>query len=489
MSNPAFAACDFGAESGRVILGSLDRGKLHMEELHRFDNPQVRAIGHFHWDLLHLFQELKNGLARAASRGHKELSGIGVDTWGVDFGLLDREGKLLGNPVCYRDPRTEGIMEEVFDLVPASEIYQLTGIQFIQFNTLFQLFSIKDSPALEMGRTMLHMPDLFNYLMTGEKVSEYTIASTSQMLDVSARTWSRDLLERLGIPSSILPDLVHPGTIVGPLLKEIREETGLGEVPVIAPACHDTAAAVAAVPAQGDDWAFLSSGTWSLIGVELEEPCVSRESLDANFTNEGGVDNKIRFLRNNMGMWLLEESRRCWKKEGFEPGYDEIINMAREAGPFRSIIDPDHLSFMKPDSMTRAIADFCRDTGQQPPDSPGAQARCIFESLALKYRFLIEGINRIRGRETRMLHIVGGGSRNRMLNQFTADSLGIPVTAGPVEATAIGNIMMQAISTGLLDSLEEGRRMVRESFPVEIYQPGKTDSWEEVYQEKKGLFE
>ena len=488
MSKPEFAACDFGAESGRVILGILDRGKLRMEELHRFRNPQIRAMGHYHWDLLHLFQELKNGLSRAAARGHRELSGIGVDTWGVDFGILDREGKLLGNPVCYRDPRTEGVMEEVFDLVPADEIYRLTGIQFIQFNTLFQLFSMKDSPALEMGRTMLHMPDLFNFMMTGEKVSEYTIASTSQMLDVSARTWSVDLVERLGIPAEILPGLVRPGSIIGPLMKDMREETGLGEVPVIAPACHDTAAAVAAVPAQGDDWAYLSSGTWSLIGVELDEPCVSPESRQANYTNEGGVNNKIRFLRNNMGMWLLEESRRCWKRDGLEPGYDEIIKMAEEARPFQSVIDPDHISFMKPDNMPGAIAEFCRDTGQQPPDSPGAQARCIFESLALKYRFLIEGINRIRGRDTQMLHIVGGGSRNRMLNQFTADSLGIPVTAGPVEATAIGNIMMQAISTGILESLEEGRRMVKDSFPVETYQPGERELWEEIYQEKKGLF-
>ena len=488
MNKPEFAACDFGAESGRVILGSLDRGKLNLEELHRFENPQVKAIGHYHWDILHLFRELKKGLARASSLGHKNLTGIGVDTWGVDFGLLDADGQLLDNPVCYRDPRTEGIMEEVFKLVPREEIYSMTGIQFIQFNTIFQLFSMKNSARMKAARTLLHMPDIFNYMMTGEKVSEYTIASTSQLLDVKARKWSSELLGRLDLPERILPPLVKPGSIVGSLLPDMMEETGLGPVPVIAPACHDTAAAVAAVPAEGQNWAFISSGTWSLIGVELDEPCVNEISMESNFTNEGGVNNKIRFLRNNMGMWILEECRRSWKKRGQEPGYEEIISLASDAKPFRSVIDPDHLSFMKPDDMPRAVAEFCRNSGQPAPDSVGEQARCIFESLALKYRYLIEGINRIRGENIERLHIVGGGSRNELLNQYTADALGIPVIAGPVEATAIGNIMMQAIATGHLADLAEGRKMVRGSFPVKSFEPRDTEPWKEAFNRHSCLF-
>lgn len=488
MKKPAFAACDFGAESGRVILGTLADGKLEMEELHRFTNPQVRAFGHYHWDLLHLFQELKQGLSRAASLGFRDLAGVGVDSWGVDFGLLDRNGELIGNPVCYRDPRTDGILEKAFKLMPREKIYEITGIQFIQFNTLFQLYSMRGSQALDSAQTLLHMPDLFNYMMTGEKISEYTVASTSQMLDVSARKWSSELLGSLDLPSRILPPLVAPGSIVGRLLPWVQEETGLKEVPVIAPACHDTAAAVAAVPARGTDWAYLSSGTWSLIGIELDQPCVNRASLEGNYTNEGGVDKKIRFLKNNMGMWLLEESRRSWKKKGFSPGYDEIINLAEEAEPFRSIIDPDNILFMKPNDMPRAIAGFCRRTGQPIPESAGALARCIFESLALKYRFLLEGISRIRGRKIEVLHIVGGGSRNEMLNQFTADSLGIPVTAGPVEATAIGNIMMQSIATGNLSGLEEGREMVRNSFPLKTFEPRASKEWREQYQKYQDLF-
>jgi rhamnulokinase len=481
MIKPEYVACDFGAESGRLILGSLENGELRLKELHRFENPQVKAIGHYHWDILHLFRELKIGMARAAAQGHTNLTGIGVDTWGVDFGLLDEDGELIENPVCYRDPRTEGIMEEVFKLVPRNEVYNITGIQFIQFNTIYQLFSLRNTARMKSARTMLHMPDLFNYMMTGKKVSEYTVASTSQLLDVSTRTWSRELLNKLGLPEGIMPPLVQPGSIVGTLLPDIMEETGLGPVPVIAPACHDTAAAVAAVPAEGEDWAYLSSGTWSLIGVELDNPCVNDFSRKSNFTNEGGVNNKIRFLKNNMGMWLLEECRRSWKKAGMEPGYEEIIKLASEAVPFRSVIDPDHISFLKPGDMPRAISEFCRKTGQQAPDSIGSQARCIFESLALKYRFLIEGINRIRGNKIKMLHIVGGGSRNEMLNQYTADSLGIPVIAGPVEATAIGNIIMQAIATGHLENLAEGRRMVRDSFPVKNFEPRDTVPWQEAF--------
>lgn len=474
-----FAACDFGAESGRVILGTMRDGRIVLEEIHRFPNRPVRILGHFHWDLPFLFAELKSGLARLAAAGQGDLSGIGVDTWGVDFGLLDAAGGLLSNPCTYRDSRTDGMMEAAFRLVPRAEIYQVTGIQFLQLNTLYQLFSLVQgrSPQLSHAGGLLFMPDLFHYLLTGESVTEYTIASTSQLLDARTRDWSQPLLERLAIPRDILQTVVPPGTRIGPLLADVRQETGLGPTPVLAPAGHDTACAVAAVPAEPGDWGYLSSGTWSLVGVETPEPVISDDSLACNFTNEGGFGGRIRLLRNNMGMWLLERCRNAWAADGRSASYEQLIEAAGSAPPFRSLVDPDDPGFLNPSHMPTAIAEQCLRNGYPAPESEGEFARTIFESLALKYRWIVQQANRLRGKPIQRLHVVGGGSRNRLLNQFTADALGIPVIAGPVEATALGNILIQAVAAGELSGLEQIRETVRNSFELVEYEPRHHESW------------
>jgi len=490
MALPKFIACDFGAESGRLILGTIEQNKISLEEIHRFPNRQVKVFGHIYWDLLYLFDELKKGLSQAVSRGHKRLSGIGVDTWGVDFGLIGRDKQILGNPYAYRDSRTDGMMEVAFQQMSKDEIYQVTGIQFMQLNTLYQLLSMvkNQHPLFDIAQKLLFMPDLFNFLMTGEVVSEYTIASTSQMLDAVRRDWSDEIFEKLGLPRKIMANIIPPGTVIGKLLPEIVEDTGLEEVDIIAPAGHDTANAVAAVPGWGENWAYLSSGTWSLLGIEVDKPIITNDSLRNNFTNEGGVNNKIRFLRNNMGMWLLERCRFIWRKEGTELSYSELIDLAKDAAAFKCIIDPDDPSFLNPPNMLEAIANFCQRTGQSIPTSRGEFVRCILESLALKYRYIVDKINSMRQPPIQRLHIVGGGSKNELLNQFSANALGIPVVAGPVEATAIGNILMQAIAKNVLNNIEEGRELVSRSFPMKHYEPQNRDAWEEAYQQSKKLF-
>lgn len=474
-----FAACDFGAESGRVILGRLRNGKVHLNEIHRFTNRPVRMLGHYYWDLPYLFAEMKAGLGKLAGSGHSDLQGIGVDTWGVDFGLLNADGELLANPCTYRDPRTDGMMEEVFQLLPRETLYQITGIQFLQLNTVFQLFSLVRARSRMLGNAarLLFMPDLFHYLLTGEAVTEYTIASTSQLLDARSRNWSSVVFDRLGLPRDLMASLVPPGTRIGTLLGEIQQDTGLGEVPVLAPAGHDTAAAVAAVPASGIDWGYLSSGTWSLVGVESPEPLINPDSLASNFTNEGGYANRVRLLRNNMGLWLLERCRNAWAAEGRTTSYNDLIRMAAEAAPFRSLVDPDDPAFLNPPHMPSALAGHCRRRGFPEPETEGQFARMIFESLALKYRIIVEQANRLRGRPIERLHVVGGGSRNSLLNQFTADALGIPVVAGPVEATALGNILIQATAAGELSGLDQIRETVRNSFELVTYEPRHHDAW------------
>jgi rhamnulokinase len=474
-----FAACDFGAESGRVVLGRLRDGRVELDEIHRFPNRQVRMLGHWYWDLPSLFAELKAGLARLASRGHRDLLGIGVDTWGVDFGLLNADGEILANPCTYRDPRTEGMMETAFTQVPREEMYRITGVQFLQLNTVFQLLSLVRGRRriLEGATRLLFMPDLFHYLLTGEALTEYTIASTSQLLDARSRNWSKPLFERLALPLDLMQTIVPPGTPVGPLLPEVQQETGLGPIPVLAPAGHDTACAVAAVPAKGTDWGYLSSGTWSLVGVETTEPIINADSLACNFTNEGGFGHRIRLLRNNMGLWLLERCRSAWAAAGRHTGYDELVQQAAAAPPFRSLIDPDDPSFLNPPSMPDAIAAWCRRAGQPVPETEGQFARTIFESLALKYRVIVGQANRLRGKRIEILHVVGGGSRNALLNQFTADALGIPVAAGPVEATALGNILIQSVAAGELSGLEEIRQTVRNSVELTWYEPRHHEAW------------
>jgi len=491
MAGTTFAACDFGAQSGRVILGTIGDGRLSLEEIHRFVNRPVSVHGHIYWDLLYLFQEMKNGLARIASHYNpEEMQGIGVDTWGVDFGLVARNGSILGNPVAYRDSRTDGMMDFVFEKIPRDEVYRETGIQFLQLNTLYQLASLvaAKSPLLSVAHKLLMMPDLFNYLLTGEVHSEYSIASTSQLLNARNGSWSEKILSALGISADLMPDIIPPGTVIGPLLPDIARETGLPAVSVIAPPCHDTASAVAAVPAQGKNWAYLSSGTWSLLGVEIDRPVISDRSLESNFTNEGGYGQTIRFLRNNMGMWLLERCRAEWTEKGKEISYPELLRKVEEAPAFRTLIDPDDPSFLNPACMPEAIRDFARRHGQPLPEMEGEFARCILESLALKYRFIMDQINSLRPQPVERLHIVGGGSQNTLLNQFTADAAGIPVLAGPVEATAIGNIAVQAIAKGLLADLSEARELIRKSFDLKEYEPRNRKEWENRYNDFLELY-
>ena len=491
MAEPTYVACDFGAESGRVILGRLEDGRLRLKELHRFPNRQVRVHGRYYWDPLNLFAELKKGLAVAARDESRSLSGVGVDTWGVDFGLIDAKGEPVGFPRAYRDPRTRGMMEEAFRKISRDEIYDITGIQFLEFNTVYQLLSMvrEGSAGLRIARRLLFMPDLFNYMMTGEALSEYTIASTSQLLDARRRCWSERLFRALELPLEIMPPLIEAGTAIGPLLPEILEETGLREGRAIAPACHDTASAVAAVPARGDgDWAYLSSGTWSLVGTELDSPLIGADSLARNFTNEGGYGRRIRFLRNNMGLWLLERCKTAWEEEGDPLSYDELVELAGSAPAFRGIIDPDDATFLNPSHMPSAIVDFCRRHDRPAPESKGEIVRTILESLALKYRFILDGISELLGRPLRTLHVVGGGSRNELLNRFTADASGLDVLAGPAEATAVGNILIQAIASGELGGLEEARAVVRRTFTPKHYRPRERDAWEARFEEARPLF-
>lgn len=485
-----YLAFDFGAASGRAILGLISGDRLELEEIHRFPNQPVKIFGHIYWNILTLFEELKKGLALVAQKVHRDLAGIGVDTWGVDFGLVGKDGILLGNPVAYRDTRTDGMMEKAFDRMTKKEIYASTGIQFIQLNTLYQLLSMvrSNSPLLDITQNLLFMPDLFNYLMTGEKCSEYTIASTSQLLNARTKKWEQNLFSKLNLPYSIMVPIVVPGTVLGLLSKDLSDETGLPRVDVIAPACHDTASAVAVVPAQSDDWAFLSSGTWSLIGIEVEEPIINEESLKNNFTNEGGADHKIRFLRNTMGLWLLQQVRKTWEQHGEPLSYDDLVHGADEAAPFKCIIDPDDSLFLNPPDMQAAIVEYCEKNQQPIPENRGEVVRCILESLALKYRFIIEKINAMRNRPVETLHIVGGGSQNEMLNQFSANATGLPVIAGPIEATATGNILIQAMAKKELDSLQQGRELVARSFPMKHYEPKNQERWNEVYEKVKGIY-
>jgi rhamnulokinase len=443
-----YLAFDLGAESGRAMLGTLEGGRLAVEELHRFANTPVRVFDALYWDTLRLWHEIQRGLAIAGRERHLPLDGIGIDTWGVDFALLGADGALADNPRHYRDARTNGVMEKVFRVVPRAEVFAQTGIQFMQLNSLYQFYALKlaGSPALEAARTLLFMPDLLNYWLTGVARAELTIASTSQFYDPRNKTWARDLLERLGLPTGILPEIVAPGTLLGPLLDSVAGAAGLGAVPVYATGCHDTASAVAAVPAEGSNWCYISSGTWSLMGAELDEPVIDERVLAENLTNEIGAAGKVRFLKNIAGLWLVQECRRAWAQAGAEYTYDELTRLAGEAGPARATIDVD--AFLEPGDMPRKIAAHCRARGQTPPETPGEFTRTILESLAQRYRQVLESLEALAGRRFDAIHIVGGGSRNALLNQLVADATGRTVIAGPSEATAIGNVLIQAIGAG-----------------------------------------
>ncbi len=482
MASRNFLAFDLGAESGRSVLGTLDAGRLTLVEQHRFANPTGRIRGHLHWNVLAQWEELKTGLRESAAI---RLDGIGVDTWGVDFGLLDRDGQLLGDPFHYRDSRTDGVMERTFAKLSREKIFQATGIQFMQLNSLFQMMAMVESKsaALENAHTMLFMPDLFNYLFTGNKKIEFSIASTSQMVDPRTKSWAMEMLEQLGIPTRIFPEIVPSGTVIGPLCDDIRKECGVGDVPVIAPATHDTGSAVAAVPAAGggDDWCYISSGTWSLLGAELPGPVINEKSLKYNYTNEGGVGGTIRFLKNIMGLWLVQECRRQWVREGNEFSYAELTKMASESPGLVTLIDPDHAPFGSPGDMPAKIAGYAQKTKQRVPENPGQFVRACLDSLAVTYRYRLDGLEEVLGRRIKVIHIVGGGVQNELLSQMTADACGRTVIAGPVEATAIGNILVQGMATGDIKSLADARTIVRNSFDVKKYEPSNTQEWESAY--------
>ncbi|MDB5322838.1 MAG: pentulose/hexulose kinase [Phycisphaerales bacterium] len=478
-------AFDLGAESGRALLGRFDGKRLTLEEKHRFANPNGRMNGRLHWNFLAQWEELKAGLRKAAAGG-TAIDAIGVDTWGVDFGFLDRNGDLLANPYMYRDAQTDGMLEKAFAKVPRAEIFEATGIQFMQLNSLYQMMALAErkSPLLEMAQTMLFVPDLFNYFFTGERAAEFSIATTSQMYDPRKRDWATAMLGRLGLPTHFLPRVVPSGTRLGNLRADVAAECGAaGDIPVIAPGCHDTASAVAAVPVRGGDgdWCYISSGTWSLMGVETPQPIINEKSLRLNYTNEGGVAGDIRFLKNIMGLWLVQECRRQWLKDGHEFSYAQLTQMATAARPFAAVIDPDFKPFLSPGQMPQKVAEFCTKTGQPPPASTGAIVRTCLEGLALTYRKTIEGLEDVLGRKMGVIHIVGGGTQNELLNQMTADACNRPVVAGPVEATAIGNMLVTAIALGDISNLEEGRAVVRESFDVKRYEPKNALAWEEAY--------
>jgi rhamnulokinase len=477
-----FLAVDLGASNGRVLVGRWDGTRFELEELHRFPNGPTRILDHIHWDVLKLWDEIKQGLSQYSSRFSEPPVAIAVDTWGVDYGLLDSRGNLLGNPYHYRDARTDGVPARLFEKVPREQVFAVTGIQFMQLNTIFQIYSMveEDHPQLRCAETMLLMPDLFNYWLTGAKLAEYTIATTTQMFDAVKGTWACGLLEELGVPARILPPLVAPGSEIGTIQLHVAGDTGLpSSVRVIAGASHDTASAVAAVPGLDEDSAYLSSGTWSLMGIETRQPVINEQSLRLNVTNEGGVEGRIRLLKNIAGLWLLQECRRKWQREGQDYSWQELLVQARSAQPLQSLVDPDAPDFLNPGDMPAAIQAYCRRTNQPEPVSPGEVVRCCLESLALKYRQVLGLLEQLAGKRLPTVRIVGGGCLNDLLCQFTADACSCAVVSGPVEATALGNIMVQAMATGFISDLEEGREAIARSVKQQRYEPSGQD-WREA---------
>jgi rhamnulokinase len=473
-----FLAIDLGAESGRAMLGRLGAGVLSLDEICRFPNGPVRDNGSLRWDIHRLWSEIRRGLDRSADRKPES---IGIDTWGCDYALLDARGQLVEQPYHYRDVRTDGVMEAVWQRVSREEIYAITGIQFLVFNTLYQLYAAcQKNPALIASAASFGtIPDLLNYWLTGELRGEFTMATTTQFVDATTRDWARELLARLDIPTRLLPPMIEPGSVLGALKADAC--AALAGTPVVTPATHDTGSAVASVLA-GRHTAFISSGTWSLLGTEVIAPVITPRARDLNFTNEGGVCGTTRLLKNIGGLWLLQACRRSWAATGHDYEYEGLLSAAGDHDrSFQSLFDPDHRGFFQPPDMVVAISDYCRQTGQVIPESPAAFARGILESLAFKYRVVIESLESLTGNRIEEIRIVGGGSRNRLLNQFTADATGCTVVAGPMEATALGNIAMQMLAVGAVGSLDEARRIIERSFPVERFEPKRSDVWDAQY--------
>ena len=476
---------DLGASSGRAMLGTLEGKKLTIREIHRFLNEPVTLCGRFVWDMPRLFHEIKQALLKLSKSG-ETVDAIGIDTWGVDFGLLDKNGHLLSLPVHYRDARTNGIPEKVRAIIPDEELFARTGIAFNSFNTLYQLYAMKEEgdPALESAQDLLFLPDLLAYFLTGKKGTEYTIASTSQLLNPFTRDWDRELMAKLGIPAHIFGEVKLPGTVRGTLLPEIARECGVAEIPVIAIGGHDTASAVAAVPAKEKDFAYISSGTWSLLGAEVQKPLCTEGVMKANYTNEGGVDGSIRLLKNIMGLWIIQECKREWDRRGSETSFGELVELSMQAPAFKAILDVDDACFLAPGDMPARIQAYCAKSGQPVPEGKGEISRVIYESLALKYRWAIERLEEdMLKKPIEALHIVGGGSKNALLNRFTAEAIKRPVIAGPDEGTIIGNLLVQAQALGAISGIRELREVVENSFPTKTFLP-ETDgkAWDEAYQ-------
>lgn len=489
MSAHNYVAIDLGAESGRAMLGQFDGQRLALTEAHRFLNVPAQLPDGLQWDVLRLWAEIQAGVAAAARLSPAPLASMGLDTWGVDFGLLDRRGALLGNPYHYRDSRTDGMLDEAFRRMPREQIFAQTGIQFMQINTLFQLLSlvVRHAPELDIAETCLTIPDLFNFWLSGVTASEFSIATTTQCYDPRRRTWADPVLAALDIPRRLFPDIIQPGTILGPIRPAVAEALGVAALPIVAPACHDTGSAVAAVPATNRDFLWISSGTWSIMGAEVTEPIITPQTQQGNFTNEGGVEGTYRFSRNITGLWLVQECRRTWAAEGLTYSYGELVELAARATPLGPLVDPDHTDFLKPADMPARLRAYFRRTGQSVPESRGAMVRAVLESLALKYRWVLENLEASLGRRLEPIHIIGGGTHNRLLCQFTADATGRPVVAGPTEATAIGNVLMQAKALGHVATLAEGRDLVRCSFDVATYEPRPSDNWEAAYARFRAL--
>lgn len=483
MSTHHYVACDLGAESCRVILGTLKDDHLVIEEIHRFVNRPVNLSGTLRWDLVHIFGELKNGLRNVATRGYC-IESISTDSWGVDYVYVRGKEPILTLPYHYRDQRTDGSLERAFARVPPELVYSETGNQFLQLNTLYQLLDDLEHhrEILDLSEQFLNIADYFNYLFSGVRCAEESLASTTQLFNPRKREWSEQLIQKFQLPARIFPKLVRPGTKLGPLLPTVADEVGLQDTQVVASCSHDTAAAVAAVPAERRDWAYLSSGTWSLLGIELTEPVINAQSQEHNITNEMGYGGTIRFYKALAGLWIVQECRRQWAKEGQEYTYDQLTKMAEEAHPLRCLINPVAPRFFKLNDMPQKISSYCRETNQTPPGTPGETIRCVLESLALLYYHTLREIAAITGHKARYLHIVGGGSKNRLLNQLTADAAQLTVLAGPSEATGVGNILIQAIALGHLGSLTDLRQVVRRSFAITSYRPRDNSTWQEAYE-------
>lgn len=488
MTNVNFFAVDLGATSGRTILGSLVDGKLVQRELTRFPNPIIETGGHFFWDIYALYSEVIRGLKVVATEG-VEIASVGIDTWGCDFVMIGKDGGVLRNPYCYRDPHTDGAMEEYFKLVPKERVYEKTGIQFMQFNSLFQLATLKRNgdSALEAAERILFIPDALVYMLTGEAVCEYTVLSTSQMLNPRTKRIDPELIGAIGLEERLFGRYVQPGGQVGVLSAEVQKMTGLGAVPVVAVAGHDTGSAVAAVPAENERFAYLSCGTWSLLGIETKDAIISKRSFEYNFTNEGGIEGTTRFLKNICGMWLLERCRKEWTDAPADVAQVNRDSMDAEA--FRSFIFPDAPDFANPVSMVEAIRNYCKKTGQPVPEDYRAMARCIFESLAMRYRQVLGYLKDMAPFPIEKLHVIGGGSRNGYLMQMAADSIGLPVVTGPVEGTAIGNIMLQAKAAGVVTDMFEMRRIIADSIEMKTYEPQDTEAWNVAYERWREILE